>query len=307
MLVANPDGYQYTFTQRAAVAQEPARQQRRRPDHGRRRRRPEPQLAGALQVRRGGLFEDPVERHLPGPGRRPRRPRRRRSRACSTGSTSSSTSTGTRPASGCCTGGVADRHGHRRRPDLLRALRQPRRAGDPGVPPGAELGRPLRHQRRDDRLRARRSAARWRGRRSCRRAATAAASCSRTTTRWCRRSSSATCRGPSPWRSRPRTPMTRSRSSASRPSRSISRATTRTRRHPVGELLVRVLVRRPAAGPRAGQAEPRPGHAQVPHQRRPRCAPPTPVSGAAVRSTSPPPSTTTRCAAWCAAPIRATR
>ena len=42
------------------------------------------------------------------------------------------------------------------------------RAGDPGLPPGPQLGRPLRHQRRDDRLRARGRRARWPGRRSCR-------------------------------------------------------------------------------------------------------------------------------------------
>ena len=53
---------------RAAVAQEPARQQRRRADRGRRRRRPEPQLPEPLQVRRGGLLLDHVERHVPRPG-----------------------------------------------------------------------------------------------------------------------------------------------------------------------------------------------------------------------------------------------
>ena len=47
-------------------------------------------------------------------------------------------------------------HAHGGRPDLLRPVRQPRRAGDPGLPPGSQLRRPLRHQRRDDRLRARR-------------------------------------------------------------------------------------------------------------------------------------------------------
>ena len=43
--------------------------------------------------------------------------------------------------------GLADRHPHRGRPDLLRHVRQPRRPGDRRVPPGPELGRPLRHQR----------------------------------------------------------------------------------------------------------------------------------------------------------------
>ena len=43
--------------------------------------------------------------------------------------------------------GLADRHPHRGRPDLLRHVRQPGRPGDRRVPPGSELGRPLRHQR----------------------------------------------------------------------------------------------------------------------------------------------------------------
>ena len=50
---------------RAPVAQEPARQRRRRPDHGRRRRRPQPQLPQPLELRQGGLVVDPLERHLP--------------------------------------------------------------------------------------------------------------------------------------------------------------------------------------------------------------------------------------------------
>ena len=68
---------------RAAVAQEPARQRRRRPDDDRRRRRPEPQLPGALQVRRGGLLERSSRaRPTAAPARR-QSPRRRRSWACS--------------------------------------------------------------------------------------------------------------------------------------------------------------------------------------------------------------------------------
>ncbi len=51
--------------------------------------------------------------------------------------------------------GLADQHPHRGRPDLLRLVRQPGRPGDRRVSPGPELGRPLRHQRRDHRLRAR--------------------------------------------------------------------------------------------------------------------------------------------------------
>ena len=82
VLSANPDGYQYTFDHRAAVAQEPARQRRRRPDHRRRRRRPEPQLQRALGLRRRGLVDRTrSRRHVPRPERRRPSPRRRRCRA----------------------------------------------------------------------------------------------------------------------------------------------------------------------------------------------------------------------------------
>ena len=47
-------------------------------------------------------------------------------------------------------------HAHGGRPDLLRPVRQPRPAGDQGLPPGPQLRRPVRHQRRDHRLCARR-------------------------------------------------------------------------------------------------------------------------------------------------------
>src|SRR5919106_2637998 len=40
----------------APLAQEPARQERQRDDRGRRRRRPEPELSRALQLRRGGIL-----------------------------------------------------------------------------------------------------------------------------------------------------------------------------------------------------------------------------------------------------------
>ena len=70
MPVANPDGYQYTFDHRAAVAQEPARQRRRRPDHRRRRRRPEPQLPEPLGLRQRGLVLA-SRRATPTAGRRP--------------------------------------------------------------------------------------------------------------------------------------------------------------------------------------------------------------------------------------------
>ncbi len=76
--IANPDGYDYTFTPgNRAVAQEPARQQQRRPDHGRRRRRPEPQLPRPLGLRQRGLLGRSVDaRPSAAPARRPS-PRRR--------------------------------------------------------------------------------------------------------------------------------------------------------------------------------------------------------------------------------------
>ena len=51
-----------------AVAQEPARQRRRRADHVPRRRRPQPQLRHQLGLRQRGLVARPGERHLPRPG-----------------------------------------------------------------------------------------------------------------------------------------------------------------------------------------------------------------------------------------------
>ena len=60
---------------RAAVAQEPARQQRGRRDHARRRRRPQPQLPRALELRRRGLEDGHVGRR-PTAARPPPRSRR---------------------------------------------------------------------------------------------------------------------------------------------------------------------------------------------------------------------------------------
>ena len=139
---------------RAPVAQEPARQRRRQPDDERRRRRPEPQLPGALQVRRGGLLEDPFEPDLPRP-----RPRVRARDAGDHGPVGARRLRVQRQLPlqrplAAVPGGLADQLADRRRPDLLRAVGQPRPAGDRGLPPGPELGRPLRHQRRGQRLHA---------------------------------------------------------------------------------------------------------------------------------------------------------
>ena len=142
---------------RAPVAQEPARQQRRRPDHGRRRRRPEPQLPRALRAtttrarrrsrssetyRGPGAASEPETQAHAGPARPDR--------------ASSSRSTTTRTASGCCTR-RAGRSARRRRTtrSTSRSSGNLDRAGDRGLPPGPRLRRPVHHQRRDDGLRAR--------------------------------------------------------------------------------------------------------------------------------------------------------
>ena len=79
ILIANPDGYDFTFDREPALEEEPARQQRRRPDHRRRRRGPEPELprrAGATTTR----DRPPTPRPRPTAARRrPRSPRPRRS------------------------------------------------------------------------------------------------------------------------------------------------------------------------------------------------------------------------------------
>ena len=71
-----------------------------------------------------------------------------------------------------------------------------------GLPPRPQLRRPLRHQRRDDRLRAREHGHAGLDAGAVRRLRRAAGSSSPTTRRWCRPSSSGTCRSRSPWRTR---------------------------------------------------------------------------------------------------------
>ena len=131
-----------------AVAQEPARQQRRRPDHRRRRRRPQPQLRLQVGLRQRGLLARPGQRDLP--RHRPRTPSRRprRSTGCSSGSASSSSSTTTRPPS-CCSTASAGRSARRRPDDVIYEAM----AGDDAEPGGprlrpGHLRRALHHQRR---------------------------------------------------------------------------------------------------------------------------------------------------------------
>ena len=158
VLVANPDGYQYTFDGERLWRKNLRDNNGDGIDQRRRRRRPEPQLARPLEVRRGGLVLD-LRRARPTAARAPAPSPRRKAlkglldarRLLVPGQLALG-----RPVA-AVRRGLADRHADRRRPDLLRPLGQPRRAGDPGLPSGPELRRALRHQRRDDGLRARRA------------------------------------------------------------------------------------------------------------------------------------------------------
>ena len=138
---------------RAAVAQEPARQRRRR----RRRRSPTASTRTATTPSTSSTTRRAPRRSSRArpTAARPRRPsaRRRRSWACRTASASSSTSTTTPTAAwllypeGWQVGSpTADD------PIYFALSGNLDRAGDRGLPSGPELGRPLRHQRRGQRL-----------------------------------------------------------------------------------------------------------------------------------------------------------
>ena len=201
--------------------------------------------------------------------------------------------------------GLADRHRHRGRPDLLRDVRQPRQSGDRGLPPGLSSDvLYVTNGETTDYAHAGRGTLAWTPELSP--AARPAASSSPTTRRWSRRSSSGTCPSRSRWPTPRPTRTTRSRASASRPSRSTWRARTRTRRDPGRNLRfnysygdpqpVAVIAKRSLGAVTAkwkvnGGAE--------------QSAPTT--SGTAARSTPPPASTTTRFAASSPAPNRVTR
>ena len=104
--VANPDGYDFTFTDGQRLWRKNLRDNNGDgADHRRRRRRPQPQLPDTLGLRQRGLVARPVERDLPrpAPGLRAgdagaRRAVRERI------ALRSSSSTTTRPRSCCCYG-----------------------------------------------------------------------------------------------------------------------------------------------------------------------------------------------------------
>ena len=212
---------------RAPLAQEPARQRRRRPDHQPRRRRPEPQLPRALGLRRRGLGARDLLRHLPRARGRPPSPRRRPTSTSSSRIDPVMARSATTPTARCCS---TRRAGRCRRParDLpiyLALTGNDDEPGGRGLRPG-RLGRALHHQRRVHRLGARTSedVLAWTPEleRGLRRAA---ASSSPTTRRWSSASSRSTCRSRSTWRARRPTRRGRSRTSATRPSRSTSSST----------------------------------------------------------------------------------
>ena len=122
-------------------------------------------------------------------------------------------------------------------------------AGDPGLPPGAQLRRAVRDQRRGQRLRAQRRQGAGVDPRAGRGVRRAAGSCSPTTRRWSRPSSSGTCRSPSRSRTPRRTRTTRSpRSGIKTKPFYIQQRRPVQGGHPGRELRVQVLLRRPAAG-----------------------------------------------------------
>ena len=145
------------------------------------------------------------------------------------------------------------RHADGGRPDLLRALGQPRQPGDPGLRPGARLGRPLRDERGDRPTTPTSNDGHARvDARARTRAAPAAASSSPTTRRSSRRSSRGTSR--SRWTSRksakdPRRPGVAPRVSRRSPSTSTSRRhrTRRASRSPTSRSTSPTATRRPCA------------------------------------------------------------
>ena len=271
MLGREPRRLPVHVRRRAAVAQEPARQRRRR----RRSRSPTASTPTATSRTTSSTTR-----------RAPRRSRRARPIAAPAGvrARDAGAEGPARPDRLLVPGqlplrrrvaavrrGLAGRHADRRRPDLLALSGNLDEPAIAGLPPGTELRRPLRHQRRDHGLRARVTGAlAWTPElgEGCRRAA---ASCSRTTRRRCRRSSSATCRSRSRSPSRPSDPDDPKSSlgietkpfyiESDDPYKDGIPGANFAFEYSYGDP-------QPVAG--AGQAQPRPVDAEVPHQRRPR-------------------------------------
>ncbi len=187
--------------------------------------------------------------------------------------------------------GLAGRHARRGLPDLRRARRHGRRqSGDPGLQPGAVGRHAVRHQRRDDRLRrhqrrhGRLHAGARRGhpgrglRVPGRRGADPGGV----------REDAA--RSTSAWRARRRTRRIRSRPSGIDVEPFYLDADDidpQNGQTVAVRLQVRRLLRRPAGGARAREAQPRRGHAALPDQRRPGPAADRRASGPAASATAP--------------------
>ena len=218
-IVANPDGYDYTFTPgQPPVAQEPARQRRRRRDQQRRRRRPEPQLrrrTGATTTRARANDPSSETYRGPGPASEPE------TKALDGAHESASTSHWNKNDHTCGRAaavavGLAGSTPTRRTSRSSR--RSPARDDNSAIPDDANPTRrvgALHHQRRHERPRYDAYRTISFTPEGTARASTAAASCSRTSRPTCRPSSSATCSSRSTWRARRTTRATRSRGTGS--------------------------------------------------------------------------------------------
>ena len=133
---------------RAVLAQEPARQQRRRPDHRRRRRRPEPQLPDQVGLGQRGLLAGPRRRDLPGSVPGLRAGDAGRHRAAGPGGVRVPRQLPLRRRAAALRHRLAGQHALARRPHLRGDGRRRRRPGRARLRP-RHLGRALHGQRRD--------------------------------------------------------------------------------------------------------------------------------------------------------------
>ena len=308
--VANPDGYDYTFTPGNRLWRKNLRDNNGdgQITHGR-RRRPEPQLPDQVGLRQRGLLARSVDRDLPRQRARLRARDAGDRRPAAARSASSSRSTTTRPRSCCSTRSAARSRRYTADDPIYRALSgtddDPAIDGPgPGAPDDYDPDvsrRALHHQRRDHRPRARavrhagvdaRDGRRRPGaRRRRQRLRVPGLRGRRRRTR-----SRRTSRSRSTWRSRPSDPdepglAPREHGAGLRVARR-SRSPTATRRR------CEVNAKRELGA----------GRAALHGQRRARAHGAARASGTAASATATPAtSTTTACAARCAAPSRATR